>query len=146
MSVLIGVSAVAAAPYHILNAGIQTRNSTLVARSSTITSGIAANKVIVDFGLINNRNHCIRTVDEETSAFRNMMGCTELPAFQRIDALNQVWVDPRLLLDSVYSLRLNGEIYNLGHGVVGAEGFLGWVFFFFTKLKLRPCGKNFGMF
>lgn len=128
MSILIGVSAVAAAPYHILDASIQTRNSALVARSSTITSGIAANKMIVDLGLVNNGNHCIRTVDEETGAFRNMMGCTELPAFDRIDALDQVWVDPRLLLGSGYSLRFNGEVYNLGHGVVGAGGFLGRVF------------------
>ena len=147
MSRLIGVSAGAAAPYHILNASLRTWISALVARSSTITSGIVANKMIVDLGLVNDGNHRIGAVDEKAGAFRDMMGCTELTAFDRVDTLNQVRVDPKLLLGPVYYVRFDGEIYDLRHGVGGVGGpdvFQGEYFFlflFFTKSELRPSGK-----
>ncbi|KAJ5664949.1 uncharacterized protein N7477_007397 [Penicillium maclennaniae] len=122
MSRLISVSTGAAAPYHILNATIQTWISAIVARSSTIAGRIAANQVLIDLGLINDGNHRIGPVDEKTGSFRDIMGCTELTAFDGIKALNQVWVDPRLLLGPVYCLWLDGEIYDLRHGVGDAQG------------------------
>jgi hypothetical protein len=65
-------------------------------------------------------------VDEETGAFRDVMRGTKLAAFDGIGALDQVWVDPIGLLweDPVYTrlFRVNGDIYDLGHGVVVMPG------------------------
>lgn len=148
MSRFIDISAGAAAPQHVLNTSIQTWISPQAprgARSSTITSRVVANKIVVDRRLINDGNNCVRAVDEETGAFRDVMRGAKLAAFDGIGALDQVWVDPIGLLweDPVYTslFQVNGEIYDLGHGVVVMPGgwFLGLVFF--TGPDLRPSGR-----
>ena len=66
----------------------------------------------------------------------------KLAAFDGIGALDQVWVDPIGLLweDPVYTslFRVNGDIYDLGHGVVMMPGgwFLGLVLFFFLRGRI----------
>lgn len=87
-----------------------------------ITSGIVANKIVVGGRLINDGNNCVRAVDEKTGAFGDVMGCAKLATFDGVDALDQVFVDPTGLLlgDPVYTSlrRFDGNIYDLGHGVV----------------------------
>jgi hypothetical protein len=126
VSRFIGISAGAAAPQHVLNTSIQTWISPRGARSSTITSRVVADKIIVHRRLINDGNNCVRAVDEETGAFRDVMRGAKLAAFDGIGALDQVWVDPIGLLweDPVYTslFRVDGDIYDLGHGVVVMPG------------------------
>jgi hypothetical protein len=126
MSRFIGISAGAAAPQHVLNASIQTWISPRGARSSTITSRVVANQIVVDRRLIDDGNNCVRAVDEETGAFRDVMRGAKLAAFDGIGALDQVWVDPIGLLweDPFYAslFRVNSDIYDLGHGVVVMPG------------------------
>jgi hypothetical protein len=89
MSSFIGVFAGAAAPNHIRDAGIRARTSPcIMARCSTITSGTAANEIVVHCWFINNGNDCVWAIDEETGAVGDEVRHAQLAALDRVGALN----------------------------------------------------------
>lgn len=116
MAIFIGISASVAAPGNVRDAG--TRAWTLLS-DSTITSGIAAYKIVVDRWLVNDGNDCVWAIDEKTGALRDGIRRTELASFDRVSALDNVRVDPvGLRLGTVYigCMRwFGGDIYDLGH-------------------------------
>lgn len=87
MSKTIGVATCAAAPRHIRDTGIRTR-SPGVARCGPITSGIAADEIVVVSGSVDDGDDCVGIVDEETGAFGDGTGNAKLAAFDRVGALD----------------------------------------------------------
>lgn len=116
MAIFIGISAGAAAPDDVRDAGTQ---AWIPLPDSTITTGIAADKIVVDGWLINNGNDCVWAIDEKTGVLRDDIRRTEQASFDRVGTLDQVWVDPiGLRLRTVYigCMRwFGGDIYDLGH-------------------------------
>lgn len=109
-----------AAPDDVSDTGIRAGHARRATRS-TITSGIAAEEVVVGGRLINDRNDCVGVIDEKLLAFPDGSRHAELTTFGRVHAFNQVWVNPLCLSEGVpVSLgpvgRLDSYIYYLGHG------------------------------
>lgn len=53
-----------------------------------VTSGIAADEIVVVGGFVDDGDDCVGGVDEETGAFGDGTGNAELAAFDRVDAFN----------------------------------------------------------
>ena len=127
-----------AAPDDVSDTSIRAGRARRATRS-TITSGIAAEEIVVGDRLINDGNDRVGVIDEKTLAFLDRSRDAELATFGRVHAFNQVRVNPLGLSGGVpVSMspvgRLNSYIYYLGHGdsrsglIVGAyvgEGKLG---------------------
>lgn len=59
-----------------------------MARCGPITSGIAADEIVVVSGSVDDGDDCVGIVDEETGAFGDGTGNAKLAAFDRVGALD----------------------------------------------------------
>ena len=59
-----------------------------MARCRPITSGIAADEIVVVGRFIDDGDNCVGGVDEQTGAFGDGTGNTELAAFDRVGAFD----------------------------------------------------------
>lgn len=109
-----------AAPDDVSDTSIRAGRARRATRS-TITSGIAAEEVVVGDRLINDGNDRVGVIDEKTLAFLDRSRDAELATFGRVHAFNQVRVNPLGLSGGVPAFmslvgRLDSYIYYLGHG------------------------------
>lgn len=59
-----------------------------MARRRPITCRIAADEIVVGSGFVDDRDDCVRGIDEETGAFGDGTGDAELAAFDRVGAFD----------------------------------------------------------